>query len=219
MARFKRQISLQVSLFLFHSSQAFLRSNIIQLKQTRLIKYLLLSDLKRPNNPLSIMTNIIALLLKIPFARHYLRTDVIVSSFQMTRNKWATSRENLSSGFTPRVDKPDCAATEARQRFAISDIETRGIILSIRRTTNALNRLRGCAGWSASLFFAYGIKQVFPWRSSNAYCSNNTVFSSRQKRNAGDIISNVNQYYAKYLNHVLFPDRNFLMRKISLLIM
>ena len=40
--------------------------------------------------------------------------------------------------------KPACAATEARKRLEISDIETRGIILSRQRTTKALIRLRGC---------------------------------------------------------------------------
>ena len=52
-----------------------------------------------------------------------------------------------------------CVATEATQRLEISDLETRGIILSRQRTTNALIRLRGCAGWSASLLFAYGINR------------------------------------------------------------
>ena len=41
--------------------------------------------------------------------------------------------------------KPTCAATEARQRLVISDIETRSIILSRQRTTKALIRLRICA--------------------------------------------------------------------------
>ena len=40
--------------------------------------------------------------------------------------------------------KPACAATEARYRLEILDIETRGIILSRRRTTKMLIRLRGC---------------------------------------------------------------------------
>ena len=39
------------------------------------------------------------------------------------------------------------------------DIETRGIILSRQRTTKALTRLRGCAGWSVPLLFAYGINR------------------------------------------------------------
>ena len=38
--------------------------------------------------------------------------------------------------------KPAYATTEARQRLEISDIETRGIILSRQRTTKALMRLR-----------------------------------------------------------------------------
>ena len=42
--------------------------------------------------------------------------------------------------------KPACAATEATQRFEISDIETRDNILPRQRTTKVLIRLRGCAG-------------------------------------------------------------------------
>ena len=49
--------------------------------------------------------------------------------------------------------KPACAATEARQRLEILDIETRGIILARQRTAKALIR---CAGWFAPLLFAYG---------------------------------------------------------------
>ena len=52
--------------------------------------------------------------------------------------------------------KPACAATEARQRLEISYVETRGIILSRPRIAKALNRLRGCTGWSVPLLFAYG---------------------------------------------------------------
>ena len=52
--------------------------------------------------------------------------------------------------------KPAYAATDARWRLEIWDIETRGIILSRQRTTKALVRLRGCAGRSAPLLFAYG---------------------------------------------------------------
>ena len=55
--------------------------------------------------------------------------------------------------------KPACAATEARQRLEISDIETRDIILSRQRTTQVLIRLCRCAGWSAPLLFAYGINR------------------------------------------------------------
>ena len=43
-----------------------------------------------------------------------------------------------------------CAATEARQRLEISDIETRGIILSRQWTTKALIRLNGWFKWVAT---------------------------------------------------------------------
>ena len=49
--------------------------------------------------------------------------------------------------------KPACSASEASYSLEISDIETRGIILSRQRTTKALIRLRGCADWSAPLLF------------------------------------------------------------------
>ena len=55
--------------------------------------------------------------------------------------------------------KPACAATEARQRLEISDIETTCIILSRQRTTTALIRLRGCAGWSAPFYVRIWHKQ------------------------------------------------------------
>ena len=51
---------------------------------------------------------------------------------------------------------PVCAAKEARYRLGISDIETWCIILSRQRTKKVLIRLRGCAGWTAPLLFAYG---------------------------------------------------------------
>ena len=59
-------------------------------------------------------------------------------------------------GFCDQVrHKPACAAREARQRLEISDIETRGIILSRQRTTKVLISLRG----SAPLLFTYGINR------------------------------------------------------------
>ena len=44
------------------------------------------------------------------------------------------------------------------------------MIPSRQRTIKALIRLRGCAGWSAPLLFAYGIRQVFSWRGSFQFC-------------------------------------------------
>ena len=42
----------------------------------------------------------------------------------------------------------------------------RDIILSKQRTTKALIRLRGCAGWSAPLLFTYEIRHIFSWSGS-----------------------------------------------------
>ena len=52
----------------------------------------------------------------------------------------------------------------------ISAIESRDIILSKQRTTKALIRLHGCAGWSAPLLFTYDIRHIFSWPSSNKCC-------------------------------------------------
>ena len=50
-------------------------------------------------------------------------------------------------GVTDQVRlKPGWAASEASKSLEILDIETRGIILSRKRTTKTLFRLRGCAG-------------------------------------------------------------------------
>ena len=52
--------------------------------------------------------------------------------------------------------KPACSATES---IEISSIASSGITLYRQRTIKALIRLRGCAGWSAPLLFAYGINR------------------------------------------------------------
>ena len=59
--------------------------------------------------------------------------------------------------------KPACSADETSQSLETSAIASRGIILSTQLTTKALIRLHRCAGWSAPLLFAYGIRQVFSW--------------------------------------------------------
>ena len=60
-------------------------------------------------------------------------------------------------------------ATEASMRFEILVTETRNITLFRQRTTKALIRLRGSAGWSAPLLFAYDIRHVFSWPGSYRY--------------------------------------------------
>ena len=63
--------------------------------------------------------------------------------------------------------KPTCSATEANLGLEIFGITSIDIILSRERTTKTLIRLHGCVGWSASLLFPYGIRQVFSWCGSN----------------------------------------------------
>ena len=78
----------------------------------------------------------------------------------------------------PRHDKsclqefptwPDTNSPAQPQKLAsleISAIESRDIILSKQRTTKALIRLHGCAGWTAPLWFAYDIRHIFSWPGS-----------------------------------------------------
>ena len=84
-------------------------------------------------------------------------------------DKWATSRENVSSEIFDQVRfKPACSATEASYNFETLDITSMHIILSKQRTTKVLIRLRGCTGWSAPLLFAYGIRHMFAWPGPNS---------------------------------------------------
>ena len=55
--------------------------------------------------------------------------------------------------------KPACSATETSYSLEMMDLASIHIILSRQRTTKMKIRLRGCAGWSASLLFAYGINR------------------------------------------------------------
>ena len=73
-------------------------------------------------------------------------------------------KKNVSSGVSDQVRlKLACSATEASMRLKVLVTETKNIILSRQRTTKALIRLRGCAGWSAPLFLAYDVRHVFSW--------------------------------------------------------
>ena len=71
---------------------------------------------------------------------------------------WASSWENLSSGFATRVDSNRPAELQGLARVLKFRIY-RGIILSRQRTIEVLIRLCGCAGWSAPLLFAFGINR------------------------------------------------------------
>ena len=60
--------------------------------------------------------------------------------------------------------KPACSATETRWKIEISLVTSVDMMLSNKRITKALIRLRGCAGWSAPLLFANLRRQVFSRR-------------------------------------------------------
>ena len=76
----------------------------------------------------------------------------------------------MSSGVSDQVRlKLACSATEASLCLEISAIDSRDIILSKQQTTKALIRLRRCTGWSAPLLFAYDIRHIFSWPSSNEF--------------------------------------------------
>ena len=80
---------------------------------------------------------------------------------------WATTRQNVSSRVSDQVRlKLACSATAANIRLEILVTETRDFTLYRQWTTKALIRLRGCAGWSVPLLFAYDIRHIFSWPGS-----------------------------------------------------
>ena len=60
--------------------------------------------------------------------------------------------------------KPACSATETSSIYATSLVASVDMILSNKQITQALIRLRGCAGWSAPLLFANLRRQVLSRR-------------------------------------------------------
>ena len=60
--------------------------------------------------------------------------------------------------------KPVFSATETSWKIEISLLASLDMILSNKRITKALIRLRGCAGWSAPLLLATHRRQVFSRR-------------------------------------------------------
>ena len=63
------------------------------------------------------------------------------------------------------IFKLACSATETSLNIEIFLLVCLDIILSVKGTKKALIRLRVCAGWSAPLFFANPVRQVFLRRS------------------------------------------------------
>ena len=93
----------------------------------------------------------------------------------LTRPKWASMQENLSSVF-PRTQywvrdvsdqvilKPASSATETSHNREISLVASYNTILSNKRITKGLIRLCSGAGWSAPVLFANPQRQVFSRR-------------------------------------------------------
>ena len=91
--------------------------------------------------------------------------------------KWDARHERVKT-FEPQHDKtclrefpirPETNRPKQPQKLTsleISAVESTDIILSKQWTTKALIGLRGCAGWSAPLLFAYDIRHIFSWPGS-----------------------------------------------------
>ena len=60
--------------------------------------------------------------------------------------------------------KPVSSATETGWTMEISLVASLDIVLYKTRTTKALIRLRGCAGWSAPVLFANPRRKIFSRR-------------------------------------------------------
>ena len=77
----------------------------------------------------------------------------------------AASPQNLSSGFPTKWESNQPAQLQRLYRKnEISPVASLRMKLSKKRTTKALIRLRGCAGWSAPVLFATPQRQVYSRR-------------------------------------------------------
>ena len=82
--------------------------------------------------------------------------------------KWAARPQNLSSGFFKKRGSNQSPQLHRLSRnLKILLVASLDIILSKKRITKALIRLRGCAGLSAPLLFANHRRQVFSHRGPN----------------------------------------------------
>ena len=69
-------------------------------------------------------------------------------------NNLGRSAKNPVFGVSDKVRfKPACSATETSFKIEISLVSSLDMILSNKRITKALIRLRRCAGWSAPVLF------------------------------------------------------------------
>ena len=74
--------------------------------------------------------------------------------FWTPKNIGLVARNSVFGVFDKVRYKPDCSATDMNEKFEISLVESLDTILSNKRITKALIRLRGCEGWPAPWLFA-----------------------------------------------------------------
>ena len=79
--------------------------------------------------------------------------------------------------------KPVSSATQASYKIEISPVASLQMILSKKRITNALIRLRGCAGWSVPVLFANPPRQVFSRPGPYFVYDAPTIISIRKNKN------------------------------------
>ena len=96
------------------------------------------------------------------FRKSLIRVYTLVQSISILWTNRASSRENLSSGFSTRYDSNRPAQLQRLASLEISAIANKGTKLCRQRTTKTLIRQRECAGWSMPLLFAYGINRFSP---------------------------------------------------------
>ena len=117
-------------------------------------------------------------------------------SIETNQGQGFSTRENLSSVFQIRSYSNQPAKL---QRLARTEKFSLGasfeMILSNKRITKALIRLRGCAGWSALLLFANPRRQVYSHRRGYYYDINQVIsywrsYSSSVSRIGPEAINN-----------------------------
>ena len=69
---------------------------------------------------------------------------------------WFCFLKNRASNQSPQLHR-----LSRNLKFCLYNVASLDMILSIKRITKALIRLRGCAGWSAPVLFANHRRQVF----------------------------------------------------------
>ena len=109
--------------------------------------------------------------------------------------------------------QPACSVDVTNYGLEISAIASRGIILYRQRTTKALSRLHGCAGWSAPLLFAYVINrfshgeahiiEFHPQYFNNPETVTSTVESEHDKINTSICLLSEFYYHSAMSNQFL----------------